>query len=87
MEVPILARVSFWRTGSRSVYVVGGPAFEFLMRAKEEAAGTTSDVKDDVRRVDVSIVGAGISMGKFGIEARYDAGLKESRSGEREHAV
>jgi Outer membrane protein beta-barrel domain len=78
IEVPILARVSFWHTGRRSIYVVGGPGFEFLLRAKEEAAGKTGDVKDDVNSVDVSIVaGAGISMGKFGIEARYDAGLKD----------
>jgi hypothetical protein len=39
---------------------------------------TKSDVKDDVKRVDVSIIaGAGVSMGKFGVEARYDAGLKD----------
>ena len=78
MEVPILARVSVWRPGSRTVYVVGGPGFEFLVRAKEEARGATSDVKDDVKRVDVSFVaGAGVSLGKFGVEARYDAGLKD----------
>jgi len=78
IEVPILARVSIWHTGGRAVYVVGGPGFEFLVRAKEEAAGTTSDVKDDVTRSDVSIVaGAGVSMGRFGIEARYDAGLRD----------
>jgi hypothetical protein len=78
IEVPILARVSLWHTGGRSVYVVGGPGFEFLVRAKEEAAGKTGDVKDDVNSVDVSIVaGAGISLGKFGIEARYDGGLKD----------
>ncbi len=82
IEVPILARVSFWHTGRRAVYVVGGPGFEFLVRAKEEAAGTTSDVKDLVNRVDVSIVaGAGVSMGKFGVEARYDAGLKDLNKG------
>jgi hypothetical protein len=78
IEVPILARVSLWHTGRRSVYVVGGPGFEFLLQAKEEASGKTGDVKDDVNSVDVSIVaGAGISLGKFGIEARYDAGLKD----------
>jgi Outer membrane protein beta-barrel domain len=78
IEVPILARVSFWHTGRRSAYVLGGPGFEFLVRAKEEAAGATSDVKDDVTRADVSIVaGAGVSMGRFGIEARYNAGLKD----------
>jgi hypothetical protein len=78
IDVPILARVSVWHTGRRSVYAVGGPGFEFLARAKEEAAGTTSDVKDDVRHVDVSMVaGLGVSMGKFGIEARYDVGLTD----------
>jgi len=78
IEVPILARVSVWHAGRRSVYVVGGPGFEYLVQAKEEAAGTTGDVKDDVNRFDVSIVaGAGISMGRFGVEARYDAGLKD----------
>jgi outer membrane protein with beta-barrel domain len=78
IEVPILTRVRLWHTTRHAVYVVGGPGFEFLVRAKEEAAGTTADVKDDVKRADVSIVaGAGISMGKFGVEARYDAGLKD----------
>jgi hypothetical protein len=78
MEVPILARVSVWHSSRHRVYVVGGPGFEFLVRAREEAAGTTSDVKDDVKRVDVSLLaGAGVSRGQFGIEARYDAGLKD----------
>src|SRR5439155_20894312 len=78
IEVPILARIRIWHAGARSVYAVSGPGFEFLVRAREVAAGTTGDVKDDVKRVDVSIVaGAGISVGKVGIEARYDAGLKD----------
>jgi hypothetical protein len=78
IEVPILARIRFWHAGDHTAYVVVGPGISFLARAKEEAAGTTSDVKDDVKRVDVPIVaGAGIAMGKFGIEARYDAGLKD----------
>jgi hypothetical protein len=78
IEVPILARVSFWHPGSRAVYAIGGPGFEFLVRAREDAAGTTSDVKDDVTRFDVSIVaGAGVSIGRFGIEARYDRGLRD----------
>jgi hypothetical protein len=78
IEVPILARVSFGHSASHSVYVVGGPGFEFLVRAKEEAAGTTSDVKDDVKRADVSIIaGVGVSMGKVGVEVRYDGGLRD----------
>jgi hypothetical protein len=78
IEVPVLARVSFGHTGRHTVYVVGGPGFEFLVRAKEEAGGTTSDVKDDVTHADVSIVaGAGISMRRVGVEVRYDSGLRD----------
>src|SRR5207248_9648821 len=60
-------------------------ALPILARAQEEAAGTTSDVKDDVKRVDVSIIaGAGVSMGKFGVEARYDGGVKDL---DKDHAL
>jgi hypothetical protein len=78
IEVPILARIRFWRGGDTSAHVVAGPGFSVLARAQEEAAGTTSDIKDDVRRVDVSIIaGAGVSMGNFGVEVRYDGGLRD----------
>jgi hypothetical protein len=78
IEVPVLARVSVWHAGRHSIYVAGGPGFEFLVRAKEEAGVTTSDVKDDVTRTDVSIVaGAGVSVGKIGFEVRYDGGLRD----------
>jgi hypothetical protein len=78
IEVPILAHIRCWRSGERSAYVVAGPGFGVLARAKEEAAGTTSDVKDDVKRLDVSIIaGAGVSAGKFGVEVRYDGGVKD----------
>jgi hypothetical protein len=78
IEVPILARISVWRTGPHTVYVVAGPGFGFLTRAKEETGGTTSDVKDDVTRADVSIVaGAGVSLGKIGVEVRYAGGLRD----------
>src|SRR5436190_5818634 len=55
LEVLILARITVWRAAGHAVYVLGGPGFEFLVRAKEEAAGTTSDVKDSVRGVDWSL--------------------------------
>jgi hypothetical protein len=78
IEVPVLARVNVWRSGAHKVYVAGGPGFKFLMRAKEEAAGATSDVKDDIKHADVSVVvGAGVSVGKLGIDARYGAGLTD----------
>ena len=78
IDVPILARISFGRASGRTAYVVAGPGFDFLVRAREDAGGISSNVRDDVKHVNVSIVaGAGISLGKFGVEARYDAGLRD----------
>jgi len=78
IEVPILAHLRFWHAGDRTAYVVAGPGFSVLARAQEDAAGTTGDIKDDVKHVDVTIIaGAGVSLGKFGVEARYDGGLKD----------
>lgn len=78
IEVPILARISFSHEPSHGLYVVGGPGFGFLARAKEEALGQTVDVKADVQSVDVSLIGgAGLSMGKAAVEVRYDGGLRD----------
>jgi hypothetical protein len=38
IEVPILAHIRVWHAGVHTAYVVGGPGFGFLARAKEEAA-------------------------------------------------
>ena len=78
IEIPVLARIRFWHEGGTSAYILAGPGFGVLARANEDAAGATSDIKDDVKRVDVSIIaGAGVSMGKVGIEARFDAGVRD----------
>lgn len=78
IEVPVVARIRFWHAGDTAAYVLAGPGFSVLVRAREEAGGGTSDVKDDVKRADVSIIaGAGISIGKFGVEASYDGGLRD----------
>ena len=78
LEIPILLRLGAARGGP---YVVAGPAFSFLLRAnvRFEAPGFTQseDIKDEINGPDVGvIVGVGVMFGRFGIEGRFDAGLR-----------
>jgi hypothetical protein len=77
IEVPILLRVSF--TGNSSgPYVIGGPGFSYLARAKEEEGARSFDIKDNVERFDVNLIGGvGYAAGHFGVEARFDAGMRD----------
>jgi len=84
VEIPILARFDFASTADRGFYAVVGPAFSFLASASEIQASTSKETlnyKDQIAAADISvIVGAGIMFGKMGIEARYNAGLREVQS-------
>ena len=76
-EVPILLHVRF-TSDSSGPYVVGGPGFGFLWRAKEREGRRTLDIEDAVQKVDVSMIGgAGYAAGSFGIEARFEAGMRD----------
>lgn len=83
VEIPILARYDLALSGGRGFYVVLGPAFSFLGSATETRGSSSigTDVKNDLAGADVSVVlGAGVTFGKIGVEARFDAGLKEVSS-------
>ena len=66
-------------------YVVAGPGFNFRTKAKAtdsefngqpEPEGN-EDLKDQTESFDLSLLGgAGFAMGNFGIEGRYDHGLR-----------
>jgi hypothetical protein len=74
IELPILARLTFWHRADNSLFVIAGPGIAFRASAKEGS----SDVKDDVQSTDVSVIGgAGIVHGKAGLEIRYDGGVKD----------
>ena len=78
VEVPILARVSLWHGGSGGLHALAGPGFNFRARAREDAGGTTSDVKNFIQSTDVSfIAGGGISFGHAGVDVVYDGGLRD----------
>ncbi len=82
IEVPVLARISRGGAGARSWYVVGGPSFGYLLRAKTRADFGSSteeiDVIDEVERFDFGIVaGGGIEFGRIVVDGRYTHGLSD----------
>lgn len=77
IEVPILLRVSF-TADSSGLYVIAGPGFSYLLRAKEQDGRRSFDIKDNVEKLDVSLIGGiGYAAGHFGVEVRFDAGVRD----------
>lgn len=82
VEVPLLARLSKSAFGGRSLYVVAGPSFAWLARAKTRAdfGGATEelDIREDVERFDLGVaVGGGIELGSIVVDGRYTHGLSD----------
>ena len=76
IDVPILARFSRGAPNARSWYVVAGPSFAYLLRARTRAdfgsATEEIDVIEDVERFDLGIVaGGGLELGRIVIDGRY----------------
>jgi hypothetical protein len=86
VEIPILLRLNLHHPAKGlGYYAIVGPAAGFRARTHESdaslnGAATPADpnLKSELKRIDVSIIGgAGITKGKWDLEARYDAGLRD----------
>jgi hypothetical protein len=82
LEVPVLARISRGSLHATSWYLVGGPSFGYLLRARTRAdfGGATEeiDVLDEVERFDFGlVVGGGIGFRRMIVDARYTHGLAD----------
>ena len=85
VEIPVLVKIDLARMKSPGYYVVAGPGFAFATTVKltDQKAGSQTlpdeDLKatNQVQNTDYTIVvGFGVTKGPLGIEARYDAGLR-----------
>jgi hypothetical protein len=82
IDFPVLARFSRGTPNARSWYVIGGPSFGYLLRARTRAdfgsATEEIDVIEDVGRFDFGIVaGGGLEFGRIVIDGRYTHGLSD----------
>ena len=80
-QIPLLFKVGATE-GPFRPFIVAGPAFGFVTkaRAKFEGLGFSEDedIKDDVESVEYSgIIGGGIQFGRGIIEYRYDHGFRD----------
>ena len=81
IEVPVLLRYRL-TGGARGPYLTGGAGLSVQIRAREEEGMRRLDIEDVIRSVDAPVIGGvGYTMGRFGIEARIDVGLRDLNDG------
>jgi hypothetical protein len=83
-EFPALARVTFIRSTSHSVYAFGGASPGVRVNAKYKTSvgrpirqGFTDDIHSDIELFELSVIaGGGVDIGRHGVvDARYEWGL------------
>jgi hypothetical protein len=81
IDVPVLLRYRLTE-GMRGPYLTGGGGLSVLTRAREEEGTRRLNLKNAIRSVDAPVIGGvGYMMGRFGIEARIDVGLRDLNRG------
>ena len=77
-EVPLLLRWDSTSSGQSTFNVFAGPSINFRHRARSEDEDGDVDIRDQVEKIDFHLVfGAGIEIGRFLIDGRYNLGLRE----------
>jgi opacity protein-like surface antigen len=80
VEIPVLAKFKFATKSQAHPFVLGGPGFAFVTKAKITDGTNEIDLKDQdlVETFDTSfIIGGGVDISNILIEARYDWGLRD----------
>ncbi len=75
VQIPLLLRLGGNPGGSAGYFLVG-PSIGIITSAKNKSGSEEEDFKDELKSTDIGVlVGAGISVNRFLIEARYTAGM------------
>ena len=77
-EVPLLLRWDSTSSGQSTFNLFAGPSINFRHRARSEDDEGDVDIRDQVEKIDFHLVfGAGVEIGRFLIDGRYNLGLRE----------
>jgi hypothetical protein len=77
-DVPLLLRWDSTTAGQSPFNVFVGPSINFRHRARQEDDEGDRDIRDQVEKIDVGLIfGAGVEIGRFLIDGRYQHGLRE----------
>lgn len=80
VQIPFLLRIGSNAGTGTSGYVIAGPAIGILARARQTdpTGGPDMDLKDQLKSTEFSVVvGGGVTVSHFLVEARYSAGLTD----------
>jgi len=82
IEIPVLAKFKFASKSQARPFVLAGPGFGFVTRAKVEQGSFEDDIKDDIEKFNPTfIIGGGVDISNIQIEVRYDWGLRDLDKG------
>lgn len=81
IEIPLLLKVTIPTEGKIKPAIFAGPAFGFLMSAKAEGEGESTDIKDDLESMDIGILGGAeigykMEKGMLFLSASYEVGMQ-----------
>lgn len=75
IDLPLLARANVPLEGNLTPYLVAGPSVGFLVSASE-SSGEDGDITEFFKSTNFGfVIGAGIDIGNFTVDLRYDIGL------------
>ncbi len=76
IDLPVLLQLKFPVNQVFSPFITAGPYIGYLLEAEDTINGVTEDVSEFMKDVHFGLLfGAGVALGRFYIEARYDLGL------------
>lgn len=85
VDVPLLLKIHAPLQGAVKPYIYGGGYAGYLIEATSDDEETSEDITDFVDDFNYGLkLGAGVHIGSFVIDARYDMGLANLFSGEIE---
>ncbi|MDE2974613.1 MAG: porin family protein [Gemmatimonadota bacterium] len=87
LELTALAKPSFPMDGEMSFHVLGGPALGVSMGCSSTEGEETEDCSDDFASLDLGVlVGAGVQMGSFRVDAAYTLGIMDVNDADEDPA-
>lgn len=85
VDVPLLLKLNVPLEGSVKPYAIGGPYVGYLIDATDDFEGESEDIKDFFEDLNYGVMfGAGVNIGSFHIDIRYDMGLANIYAGNEE---
>jgi hypothetical protein len=76
IDVPVLARFGATSASGIKAFAFTGAQASFNIKAEVDFLGETADIEDEIEKFDLGwVIGAGVDVNRFTVDARYTMGL------------